>query len=655
MLEYRVNLNKADKTLISFNVETISFTDFNEIDIDEETGQMYDDVNRDKVMLTCECSDIGNIKEGSIINVHSTLVLEYDTFDFNNSFQVSGVNTANRSFSIFTDKYYTLMPQMIVKNADVGIPDYFEGNTDYLRGIVLYFVNNHYFDETDNTTNAIDEETEEVEVIQEIPIYFRYNDNGETKQTVIKFKYYSYNTLITDINSFDDELYERIFNVQKGDTVETQIEGNLSGIEIYRENFLFSDRSILNFQYNRALLNIPVTLTNSFETNIYSSDALKQEYIKEEKAKAINSITDLEKDIYYPVIHTKIEERDIFKDIYTIKFNLHFREHRGDDWLVDGNSYWNGIKDNNGIKEIDTNITDDNVSDLLTFLSFTNKDVRFQKNKLKKSFLRLLFYDSTNPGDQNLIAYSTVFFDTADMFAKYAKHMETDNYASITFNKYLYGEYTVNPNEIKTGIKVNREISDGGKIIFEEDKRLSSQFIIKSKNTSKASSEGFYFYIWRDNESILPQDLYMKVEFNHAEFGRVIPFMMPYWDTQKHTDKEGIKTFQEILNDWNSQKIFISKTDPTETKNEEEFNNLDTSEKQNYYMGWIYNNNRTDGPYGIKQYNKYSYIHLKYQYSKENNKHVYYLDTNTYGNINFPTDSNGNGYIEINLYEAKVE
>ena len=46
---------------------------------------------------------------------------------------------------------------------------------------------------------------------------------------------------------------------------------------------------------------------------------------------------------------------------------------------------------------------------------------------------------------------------------------------------------------------------------------------------------------------------------------------------------------------------------------------------------------------------KFSYIHLKYEYDKDNDKHIYYLDPETYGNIN------GNKEIVINLYEAKVE
>ena len=68
---------------------------------------------------------------------------------------------------------------------------------------------------------------------------------------------------------------------------------------------------------------------------------------------------------------------------------------------------------------------------------------------------------------------------------------------------------------------------------------------------------------------------------------------------------------------------------------------------------WKYNGKETDGHYGIRQYTKFSYIHLKYQYDKENDKHIYYLDPDTYGND--VTSTNDDNELIINLYEAKVE
>lgn len=93
---------------------------------------------------------------------------------------------------------------------------------------------------------------------------------------------------------------------------------------------------------------------------------------------------------------------------------------------------------------------------------------------------------------------------------------------------------------------------------------------------------------------------------------------MPFVDNKKHKDKTAaIKKFQEILDD--------------------------------------FNNKGSDKPYGIRQYLKYSYIHFKYRYDKENLRHVYYLDEDTYGkyyNNNWIYDNDG--VLSFNLYEAKI-
>ncbi|MBP5456522.1 MAG: hypothetical protein J6Y37_08480, partial [Paludibacteraceae bacterium] len=229
------------------------------------------------------------------------------------------------------------------------------------------------------------------------------------------------------------------------------------------------------------------------------------------------------------------------------------------------------------------------------------KDVKFQKNKLKKSFLRLSFYDSTNPANQNLLSYSTIFYNSGNAFAKYARYVERDGY------------FTVSPNGTLTrglvGCRVNREpesTSLNGE--YPEDYRISSQFVVSDKYLSNSSSDGFYLYLWKDSfNGKIPSDIYMKVEFNHAGLGRTIPFMMPYKDNAL-----GIKTFSEILSDWNGS-------------------------------------NR----YGIRKYIRYSYIRFKYRYDIDTGIHVYYLDDNVYGNSVYTTNFN-DGTITLNLYEAKI-
>lgn len=620
MLEYRVNTKKFDKTKVELNIENISFVDLTNL-VDEENEILeYDGFNKDKIMLICECKDIDKVNNGGFVKTENTLYLDYGVeqvpeiteYNFIKDYQISGVNKNNKSFSIYIDKYFTLNQDKIEKiiyNDTLGVE---EG-----QNIFLHFNDYHYFDVND----------------KEIPIYFNtFDENGELTVKTIYFGYYSQKVLVGSIVNFQnadaDFLFKNIFGIDDiadnvDDFNEKYIEGDLSGIEIYRDNFLFGEKTNYTFSFERPIVNINVPIVNTFETNLTQMELLNEYFVETEKKKAINRITDIEKDVYYPCI----PNNNSFGDVYTIKFNLHFREHRGDDWLVENESFWNCIEQSDGRAKIinttqNKQMTTDNRSDLLSFLGFTNEDVRFQKNKLKKSFLRLMYFDSTNPANQNMIGYSTIFFDTGDMFAKYIKYNEEKNYVAVNMNENQYGVYNI--SEEKTGIRVNRES-------FNEKTRLSSQFVVKSKNTSKASSEGFYLYIWKDNSTPLPQDLYMKVEFNHAGYGRTIPFMMPYWDSKKWSGKKGIKSFTEILEDWN-----------------------DIKKQQLDQYGRIQWENNTDGHYGIRQYTKFSYIHLKYRYDKETDKHIYYLDPDTYGNIKYPTGDDGNKYIEINLYEAKV-
>lgn len=61
---------------------------------------------------------------------------------------------------------------------------------------------------------------------------------------------------------------------------------------------------------------------------------------------------------------------------------------------------------------------------------------------------------------------------------------------------------------------------------FDEDKRLSSQMITRPNHVLDSPSDGFYLYIFKEYaKRSHPQDIYMKVEFNHAGTGMVIPFM----------------------------------------------------------------------------------------------------------------------------------
>ena len=336
-------------------------------------------------------------------------------------------------------------------------------------------------------------------------------------------------------------------------------------------------------------------------------------------------------------------------------------------------------------------------SDLLSYLGFDNNDVKYQKSKLKKSFLRISFYDSDNVGNQNLLHTSTIFLDSGDLFAKYIKNIETeDEYKAteaviaqkspeisfpkdsiLTSSEYekldddnrkkcvINGELLAvtgdsssdkDKNTVydKVGVSVDREPmrkkaldkdNDFGDDIDELERlRMSSQIVVTDKNSSKRSSEGFYFYTYKTNDNgVYPSDIYMRVEFNHAGYGRVIPFMMPYirkseenlkdnspgYERYTATDrKDKIKTFDDICYDWSEIDI-------------------DKGIEDKYLK------DDSDIGYSAVRYMKYCHIKWKYRYDKHTQKHIYYLDPDVYGTGVTSDNKHGNNII-LNLYEGKI-
>lgn len=654
MLKYRINSSDFNKTNVRLSVNSIEFTDFSS-DIEG-----YDGANSDKVMVVCDCNSLNGLTKGMIVQCNTIMILNYttkvedykfddgfdeglthetyelvqsqETFTFNNEYKVLGLNENEVSFSFMTDKKFTLDVDRIVKYVYPVLNE-----DDNREEVMIYFNGAHYFDVDDDDItisfiyskpykSKVEEEKEfEIELDDEETVN---NSEGFIRQTIVLPCILSdKETLSIDLKKLDKkqkDFLNGLFSEMES-YKQYPINANLTGIEVFRDNFLFGDKTEYEFVFEKPTVTISLPLSNSFETNLFQSELLNEYFVEDEKKKAINKIVDIEKDVYYPCICEYKNDPDsandysLVSDAYTIKFNLHFREHIGDDWLVDNNSLWNGVKshleknsDDMNISKIDglnEKVSQDSASDLLTFLGFTNEDVHYQKNKLKKSFLRLSYYDSPDPTNQNMFGYSTIFFDTGDMFARYIKYMDEGDYTQIIRKD--IGDYVL--NEKKVGIRVDREHG------FKDEFRLSSQFVVKSKNTSNTSSEGFYIYIWKDNESTIPQDLYMKVEFNHAGYGRTIPFMLPFYDHKKHGGTQGhIKSFKEILEDFDG---------------------------------------KNDGPYGMKQYMKYSYIHLKYYYDKEKQIHRYFIDPETYGenchDMNKTEDISDNT-ITINLYEAKI-
>jgi len=221
---------------------------------------------------------------------------------------------------------------------------------------------------------------------------------------------------------------------------------------------------------------ISFPLTYSPQNNLTREDTLFNKYIDSIKKNTVNSIVDMEKDVYYPVKKTGNDY--IFDDIHTIRFNMHFRTRNLDNWKVINDDressastssatlnycnwfitdykFYNGSENNEDNNYVDNNFLNrlQRSSDLLGFLGFTDSEVRNQASKIGKSFLRLSFYSTKDPQTQVLLSTSTVFLNEQYALKKY---MTYRNQANLNFvDTYLYEEGT---NSMKDGVNCFSEL-----------------------------------------------------------------------------------------------------------------------------------------------------------------------------------------------------
>lgn len=617
------------------------------ISVDEiKIHNISDESERDKLLVICHYKENENLSDGMKIFTVNSLFLKNDEkayknnshYEFNEEITLLNNNTEENTFSFLINSYIPLS----LETASFNI-------IDKKKYLYFYFKESHYFNRTKLNGDDIEKKKDR------FLIYIRFSDGYQIIDMPLRCQYVTNSILRCDIDECKKELNDTIEEIRKRNDFFNPITENnwenlfkslfhmefvdlttdtiadIRNIKINRDNFLYTDSNLYHdenattinttFYRDLSLFTLNIPFSNDIQTDIYQESNIEERFAEKEKSKSINDFIDMEKDVYYPVYEYIKGENIEMSFLRKIVFNLHFRRrNNNEEWVTDNDSYWNGI---NLVADVDGNrISDDyfvysnksEQSDLLGYLGFTNGDVKYRKNRLKKSFLRLSFYDSDNPSSQNLLGYYTVFYNINDASAKLLKHYEDDNsneYFSLQEKNGKYEKVEAN------GIRVNTEPLIKNPSNDLEDLRLSSQFVVSDKYTTDSTSEGFYLYLWKDgNKGVIPETLYMKVEFNHAGYGRNIPFMMPFYDIKKHPNGEGkIKSLDEIVKDF-------------EGKGE-------------------------DAPYGIRQYLKYSYIRWKYRYDKDTRKHIYYLDRDTYGNYDDNIDDDDK-ILKINLYEAKI-
>ena len=305
----------------------------------------------------------------------------------------------------------------------------------------------------------------------------------------------------------------------------------------------------------RAYIHLDLNIGCNFSFDAMQDMLSDDMFFNKVKKDVIPPITDMEKIVVYPAVYGGDSPEDgepMLSLADEIEINMHFRrrwvftDNEGkvhkeegrrtitDGWMTSDPYYWNmHVKGKDGDPKDEAHMPDpfpdilehrekipdgyDEQSDLVGYLGFDDDDIYYQKTKVKKSFLRLMYYDSNDLTNKNLLTYSTSFLDSGKMFTKYAM---------IRNNAELYRELEeMDDGENRMALFEPGEVDGYGKY----DKfRLSTRITLKSKYHDDASSDGFYLYMFKqDAPGESPYDLYLKAEFNNAKYGKTVNMMLP--------------------------------------------------------------------------------------------------------------------------------
>lgn len=464
-----------------------------------------------------------------------------------------------------------------------------------------------------------------------------FDTNAKVNQTDLSI----YEDILQEISVNADEYYYKI----KSNIFDSVNFNEIEDIPVaILSNEFISIFPTINIYKPYEVMGIPLTLSNNIANNL-NQENLVLSYLAEEKKEAnVNRIIDMEKELYYPAAY--IDDKLVLAN--ELIFDLHFRTRDLETWTINEDIYRKDVKNaNNGTSKNNfmcswnvfdyyLDYFDDNVnnednqknqwhnisekpilqyfppSDLLHFLDFNDKDVYYQKSKISKSFLRLLFYDSINPYSQSLLASSTIFLDEKKLFGKYC---DTNR---LTYTR----QYDVIAKEgISTTRSVTYETCMGAKnpkCNFKDVARIDSKIVVKDRYNTTNSSEGFYLSIFKEYVDIVSglheRTIYLKVQFNHAGTGKVIDMCFPFDDYDETlgeiTYPQGIKLHKFDING---------------------INNF----RDGYELG--------------EELYRHMYLPINLRYDNELKKYVYYLPKGMYYNSKDNSKS-----VRFNLFEIKV-
>lgn len=352
------------------------------------------------------------------------------------------------------------------------------------------------------------------------PFYWYYIEkDGETPKELDK-----YGKPVKVCKLYEDTLWETIEDYDKITLTEEYVN-------------LGNTRTVLGVLNTYWDVNIGLSSPMN-ETTLGCEDNFSTSFIEDIEESLIPDIIDMERVKYSPMIKSDTDENLTIATSLTL--NYHFRERveikdgqryqntlftsgnvYSDGWYIDpendGTIWWNGYDKNDAFFNLShfNSFLSDNaeISDLLGFLNFTDSDVYYRKKKVSESFVRLLFFNSTDPLEQKLLFHSTVFLDSTALYGKYLKQMMYMEDANLTASA------------------KNQNVA----VLMCDDNtvsaRVDTKMVITNEYDRTKSAEGFNLYLFAEDTNVNLDEngektIYMKVEFNHAGNGKTIPMIM---------------------------------------------------------------------------------------------------------------------------------
>ncbi len=384
-------------------------------------------------------------------------------------------------------------------------------------------------------------------------------------------------------------------------------------------------------------VNLEVPLSTAFGLVPNRNSIINEKFFERAKETLIPEIRDMEKVVLYPAVCKKSDDGTLKFDLADeININFHFRNRIIDEnkWMIStgwaaiegkgwNEKYFHDADDathgnyNTGSTEYDAS------SDLIGFLGFDDDDIKYQKSKVKQSFLRLLYYSSNDIINKSLITYTTSFLDSNKLFSKYTSLRNNSDF----LNYYNGSNALTDDNAPKNVFSCFEPAAVDEKY---KGLRLSSQILLKSKMFSDASSDGFYMYLFKeDAPSKVPKRLYLKGEFNNAGYGKTVSLTIP------HTvnDDETISVIQYSSPDFPTT---YTKDYTLHTDGGEEI----TSESGKTFDYEKYNNN--------------TFLPVDCVYDENLRKYIYYFPWDLEGGNGTATNDFKNKKITLNFWEPKL-